>query len=170
MREQSLAPNLLRPVSLAIIANKGEEEQVPKTSGRKMNNIGVANVVILKQPMVEEIDSNYESYIYHVTVATQSQKKNLEAKKFQPMTHITKPAGKNSEKPIANQVLQNKDRLRAMQSFFFFPPPSKDDKMGDSITLRGRNSYRMRDALPPSQDKQIRFETQDNGVYDWPQF
>lgn len=70
-----------------------------------MNNIERINVVILKQPTVKEVDSNYESHIYLITTATRSQKKNLEAKKFQPMLRITKPAGRNSERPIVNQVL-----------------------------------------------------------------
>ena len=35
-----------------------------------MNNIGGANVVILKRPIVEKVDSNYESHIYPVTAAS----------------------------------------------------------------------------------------------------
>ena len=85
-----------------------------EASDRRINIIEGANVVILKQPAVEEVNSNYESHIYPVTAATQSQKKNLEVKKFQPMSRITKPAGRNSKKPIANQILENKDRLRAV--------------------------------------------------------
>lgn len=85
------------------------------------------------------------------------------------MSHIIQLAGNNSERPIANQVLQNKGRLRAMQSLSFFPPPSKDEEMEDSITVRGSGSYGMRGALPPGQDKQVQFKTQDDGIYDRPQ-
>lgn len=67
-----------------------------------MNNIGVANIVILKQPMVEKVNSDYESHIYPIIAAIQSQKKNLEAKKFQTTLCVIKPVGRNSEKPIAN--------------------------------------------------------------------
>ena len=70
-----------------------------------MNNIGGANVIIMKRPIVEDVESDYESYIYPVTAATRSQKKNLEAKKFQPTLGVTKPAVRNSERPIAKQVL-----------------------------------------------------------------
>lgn len=36
--------------------------------------------------------------------------------------------------------------------------------------MRNKNSYRIRNALPPSQDKQVRFKVQDDEVYNWPQF
>lgn len=39
--------------------------------------------------------------------------------------------------------------------------------MGDSATIRG-DSYGMRGALPPGQDKQVQFVDQDDGVYDQP--
>ena len=35
--------------------------------------------------------------------------------------------------------------------------------------MRGSSNYGMRDALPPGQDKQVQFETQDDGIYDRPQ-
>lgn len=138
-------------------------------SGWRMNNIGGANVVILKRPTVEEAESDHESHTYPVTAATRSQKKNLEAKKFQPTSRITKPAGRNSERPIANQVLRNQNRLnnRTMPSLSLSPPPSEDEEMEDSVTVRG-NSYGMRGALHPGQDKQVQFESQDDGVYDRP--
>lgn len=40
-----------------------------KASGRRMNNIKRANVVILKQPTVEKAKSDYKNYTYSVTVA-----------------------------------------------------------------------------------------------------
>lgn len=63
-----------------------------------MNNIGAANIVILKQCIIKEVDNNLEDHIYPVTAATQSQRNNLETKKFQLISQIIKPAGKNSEK------------------------------------------------------------------------
>lgn len=120
-----------------------------------MNNIGGANIVIMKQPIVEDAKSDYESYIYLVTSATWSQKKNLEAKKFQPMLYITQPVIRNSEKLIAKQVLQNKNRLRTVWSLFFSPPPSKNKEMEDIVTVKGISSYGIRGALLPGQDKQV---------------
>ena len=131
-----------------------------------MNNIGGANVVILKRPTVEEADSDCESHTYPVTAATRSQKKNLEAKKYQHTSRVTKPAGRNSERPIANQVLRNQDRLnnRTMRSPSLSPPPSEDEEMEDSVTVRG-NSYRLRGALYPGQDQE---EKRDGGAHDQP--
>lgn len=60
-----------------------------------MNNIEIANVSILKQLIIDEIDSTYESYIYPVIAATQNLKKNLESKKFQPILCAIKPVKKN---------------------------------------------------------------------------
>ena len=134
-----------------------------------MNNIGGANVVILKRPTMEEADNDLEDHTYPVTAATRSQKKNLEAKKFQPTSRVTKPAGRNSEKPIANQVLRNQDRLndRTMRSPSLSPPPPEDDKMEGSTTIRA-DSHGMKSALHPGQDRQVQFEDQDDGVYNRP--
>lgn len=52
-----------------------------------------------------------------------------------------------------------------MQLFFLFSPPSKDEKIEDSITIRD-NSYGMRGALYPGQDKKVQFESQDDRIYD----
>lgn len=60
-----------------------------------MTNIGGANLVILKRPIVEEAEHNSKSYTYPVTATTQSQKKNLKAKKFQPISQVTNPARRN---------------------------------------------------------------------------
>lgn len=67
-----------------------------------MNNIGEVNIVILKQSIVEKAESDYESHIYPIITTTRSQKKNLKAKKFQPLSRVTKLAGRNTERPIAN--------------------------------------------------------------------
>ncbi len=123
---------------------------MPEASGQRMNNIGGANVVILKRATVEEVEGDYKSHTYPITTTTWSQKKNLEVKKFQPTLRVIKPAGRNSERPIANQVLQNQDRLRAVRSPSLSPPPSEDEEMEDSVTVRGNSSYGMRGALTPS--------------------
>ena len=121
-----------------------------------MNNIGGANVVILKQPKVEKADDNVESYTYPVTAATRSQKNNLEAKKFQPISRVTKPAGRNSERSFAYQTSRNFDRLnnRTIWSSCLSPPLLEDEEMDDSTTLKD-DSYFMRGALPPGQNKQV---------------
>lgn len=76
-----------------------------EASGWRINNIGEANIIILKQLIIKEVDSDYKSHIHFIIAAIWSQKKILKAKKFQSRLHITKLAGRNSEKLIANQVL-----------------------------------------------------------------
>ncbi len=76
-----------------------------------MNNIGDANVVILKRPTIEETENNAKDYIYPVTAATRGQKMNLEAKIFQPTPRITKAVERNLERTITNQASKNQDRL-----------------------------------------------------------
>lgn len=124
-------------------------------SGWRINNIGGANIIIMKRPKVKDENSDYESYIYPVTSATWSQKKNLEAKKFQPTLRVNKPAVRNSERPIAKQVLQKKNRLRTVRSPSLSPPPSEDEKMEDSVIVKDNSSYGMRSSLLPDQDKKV---------------
>lgn len=133
-------------VAPAVIASNGGERQ--EQGGRRVNNIGGANLVILKQPTVEEADDNPKDHTYLVTAATYSQKKNLEAKKFQPILRVTKPEGRNSERPLAHQTLKNLNRLneRTTRSPSLSPPPPEDDEMEDSATIRG-DKYDMRGAL-----------------------
>ncbi len=134
-----------------------------------MNNIWGANVVILKRPTIEKTEDNTEDYIYPVTAATQSQKKILEAKKFEPTLRITKAVRRNLERTLTNQALKNQDRLnnRNTQSLSLSPPPSEDKKMKDSITVRA-DSHVMRGVLHPGWEKQVQFENQDDKVYDKP--
>lgn len=56
-----------------------------------------------------------------------------------------------------------------MRSFSLSPPPFEDEEMEDNITIKGSSSYRMTGVLPPGQNKQVPFETQDNRVDDRPQ-
>ncbi len=134
-----------------------------------MNNIGGANIVILKRPTIEEAEDNAKDYIYLVTAATRSQKKNLEAKKFQPTSRITKVVGRNLERTLTNQVSKNQDRLnnRNTRSPFLSPPYSEDEEMEDSVTVKG-DSHVMRGELHPGKEKQVQFENQDDKVHDRP--
>lgn len=136
-RGQGLGPDFLLATGSAVVANNEREMQEQEQSGRSMNNIRGANVVILKRPTVKEAESDCESHIYPVTATTWSQKKNLEAKKFQPTLRVTKPARRNSEKSIANQILRNQDRLnnRTMRLSSLSPPLSKDEEIEDSVTV-----------------------------------
>lgn len=86
------------------------------------------------------------------------------------MSCITKSARRNSERFIANQVLQNQDWLRVIQSSSLCPTFFEDKKIENSITLKGNSSYRIKSILLPGQDKQVQFEFQDNKVHDLPQF
>ncbi len=94
---------------LAAVASGGEKRQ--EQCSRRMNNIGSANVVILKRPTIEEAEDNAENYIYPVTSATRSQKKNLEAKKSEPTSRIIKAVGRNLERTLTNQASKNQDQL-----------------------------------------------------------
>ena len=134
-----------------------------------MNNIGVANVVILKGPTIEETEDNVEDSIYLITAAIQRQKKNLEAKAFQPTSRITKAVGRNLERILTNQALKNQDQLnnRNTQSPSLSPSPSKNDEMEDSVTVMG-DSHIMRGELHPGQEKQVQFENQDDKVHGRP--
>ena len=61
----------LAQVALVAVASSGVERQ--KQGGHRMNNIGVANVVILKRPAVKEADNNLEHHHkYSITAFTQS--------------------------------------------------------------------------------------------------
>lgn len=50
-----------------------------------MNNIRGINSIIIKQLIIEKSDNNFENHIYLMTTATRSEKKDLEAKRFQPI-------------------------------------------------------------------------------------
>ena len=99
----------MAPEGPAEVTSDREERQ--KQDGRRMNNIGDTNVVILKRPTMEETENNAKDYIYPVTSATQSQKKNVEAIKLQPTSQIRKAVGKNLERTLTNQASKNQDRL-----------------------------------------------------------
>lgn len=58
---------------MTAIAGDGKKRQ--EQASQKMNNIRSANVVILKQPTIEEIKDNLDNQsTYPITTATQSQK------------------------------------------------------------------------------------------------
>ena len=137
----------LAPAVPSAVASSGEDRE--EQGGQRMNNIRVANIVILKQPTVEEADDNLE-YLptYPINTATRSQKKNLESKKFQP-TRVIRPVGRDSEKVLANQISRNLNQLnnKTTPSSSFFPPPLDDKEMEKSGTI-GSDNYGMRGALP----------------------
>ncbi len=155
----------MAPAIPAAVASGRRKRQ--EQGGRRMNNIGGANVVIPKRPTIEEAEGNAEDYIYPVTAATRSQKKNLEAKKFQPTSRITKAVRRNLERTPTNQASKKQDRLnnRNTRSPSLSPFPSEDEEMEDSVTVRG-DSYVIRGAFHPGQEKQVQFENQDDKVHD----
>ena len=167
-RRPGLAGPPLAPAVPAAVASGGGDRE--EQGGRRMNNIGGANVVILKRPTVEEADDNLEyPPTYPINAATRSQKKNLESKKFQPTSRVTRPAGRDSERALANQTSRNLNRLnnKTTPSPSFLPSPLDDEEMEESGTIGGDN-YGMRGALPLGQDKRVQFVDQDDGVYDQP--
>ena len=121
-----------------------------------MNNIGLANVVILKRPVVKES---------HKSALTQVSR----PQDFWPISRLTRPAIRSVEKPLVQQTSQNLERLseKTARPPSFSPPPPDDDEMEDSATV-GDDDYGMRGVLHPGQDRQVQFEDQDDGVYDRP--
>ncbi len=154
------------PPLAAVVSGGGEKQE---QGGRRMNNIGSANVVILKRPTMEEVEDNTEDYIYPVIAATQSLKKNLEAKKFQPTSRIPKAVERNLEETITNQASKNQDRLnnKNTRSPSLSPLFSEDEEIEDSVTVRGDNHV-IRCALHPGKEKQVQFENQDDKVHNRP--
>ncbi len=153
-------------VPAAIISGRGERQE---QGGQRMNNIGSANVVILKRPTIEETEENVKDYIYPVSAATRSQKKNLEAKKFQSPSRITKAVEWSLERTLTNQASKNQDRLnnRNTRSHFLSPSPSEEEEIEDSVTVLG-DSHVMRGVLHPGKEKLVQFENQDDKVHDRP--
>lgn len=60
--------------------------------------------MILKWPIIENVDYDLKNNIYLIITIIQSQKKNLKAKKFQPILQVIKPTGRNSKKLFRNQT------------------------------------------------------------------
>lgn len=72
----------------------------------------------------------------------------MKAKKFYYILHVTKPAKKNSKKPIANKVLRNQNwsNNKTMQLYLFFSFYLKDKKIVNSVTIKD-NSYQIKIVL-----------------------
>lgn len=65
-----MALNFLPLISSTAIANNRKEKYVSEIIGQKMNDIGGANIVILKQLTIKKVESNYKSYTYLITTTT----------------------------------------------------------------------------------------------------
>ena len=145
----------LAPAIPAAMASDGRDRE--EQGGRKINNIGGANIVILKQPNVEKADDNLEyPLMYPINAIIQSQKKNLKSKKFQSTSRVTRPAGRDSERALTNQTSKNLNRLnnKTTSSPSYLLSPLDDAEMEKSGIIGGDN-YGMRDTLPLGQDKQV---------------
>lgn len=94
----------------------------------------------------------------------------MKDKKFLPISCITKLDEKNSKKLIANQIFQKRDWFRAIRSFFLSLPSSKDKNIKNSIIVKDENSYKIKCALFPNQNKQVWFEAQNDGIYNLLEF
>ena len=146
-----MVPGLPPPQSaLAVVASGGVERQ--KQGDQRINNIGMANVVILKRPTVKETGNDFEHHHkYPIAALTQSHElapaKLSEPKVLQPTLQVTAPVTRIADRPLAQQVSRNLERLneKITQPPSLFPPLSEDDdEMGDSATARG-DSYGLRD-------------------------
>lgn len=83
-----------------VVANDKREKK--EQDNQRINNIRGANIVVLMRPIAKKVEHDFKNYVYSITAATWSQKKNLEAKKFQPTLRVTKPVERNFKKSLAN--------------------------------------------------------------------
>ena len=173
-RGPGVVPSLPPPQSaLAVLASAGVGRQ--EQGSQRMNNIGMANVVILKRPTVKETGNDFQHHHkYSIAALTQNHRlapaKLSEPKVLQPTLQVTTPVTRIADRPLAQQVSRNLERLneKITRPPSLFPPLSEDDdEMGDSATARG-DSYGLRGALYPGQDQHIQFEKQDDGAHDQP--
>ncbi|MCJ1343817.1 hypothetical protein MMC31_002014 [Peltigera leucophlebia] len=173
-RGPGMVPGLPPPQSaLAVVASGGVERQ--RQGGQRINNIGMANVVILKRPAVKETGNDFEHHHkYPIAALTQSHElaptKFAGPKVFQPTLQITTPVTRIAEKPLVQEAFWNLERLNKKTARLLpvsLPLPEDDDEMEDSKTGRG-DSYSLRGVIYPGQDKHIQFEEQDDGAHDQP--
>lgn len=82
-----------------------------------------------------------------LTVVCYINNKSLEVKKFQPILGITKPATRNSYKPIANQVLQNQNQLRVTKLLLLSLSLFEDKQIKNSIALSDSSNYGIKSIL-----------------------
>lgn len=124
---------LLAPAVPASVASGGGDKE--EQGGRKMNNIGGANVVILKRPIAKES---------HKSAPTQVSR----PQDFWPTLRLTRLAVRSIEKPLVQQASQNLKRLseKTARSSSLSPPAPEDDEMEDSIIIRA-DSYGMKGTL-----------------------
>lgn len=82
--------------ALAMIDSGGVEKQ--NQGSQRMNNIGVANIVILKRPAVTESHELVPAKVFR-------------PQDFCPTLQLTKPAVRSVEKSLAQQVSRNLEPL-----------------------------------------------------------
>ena len=146
-RQYPLGPGTVSGLSpaqsaLAVVASGGVERQ--KQGAQRMNNIGVANVVVLKRPAVKESHKSASA-------------KASRPQDFWPTPQLTEPVAKSMERIPSQQASRNLEKLN---NKITRPPsispllPEDDDEMEESVTARD-NSYSLRGALYPSQDQYV---------------
>lgn len=133
--------------TLAIVANAGVRR--PEQGSQKMNNIEMANMVILKRPREEEIKSDYADSIAAVT---NSQKMVL--------TKISKP---KDFWPTLLVIVSLVKRIASVSSPVI--PLSKDDDMEHSKVITGCR-YEMGDIFSLGQEKCIQFDKENYRIFD----
>lgn len=139
--------------ALAVVAGSGVEKQ--KQGGQRMNNIRMANIVILKRLAVKE---NRKLALT----------KFSKPKALHPTLQITTPVVGIEEKPLVPQMSRNIERSN--DQIWMFPLslslPEYNDLKGSPIVADGDE---MSDILPPSEEKQVHFYKEDDRVYDIPE-
>lgn len=68
--------------AFAVVISSGVESQ--KQGGQRINNIGMTNMVILKQPSVKKTGNNFEHYHKYLIAALTQSHKLASAKSSEP--------------------------------------------------------------------------------------
>lgn len=118
-----------------------------EVSGQKINNIGGINIIILKKSIVKQVDSNYESYNYLVTIIIWSQKKIWKLKNFNIYFALSNQLKKIQKNLSQIKYHKTKTDSELCNLFSFFLPLSKDEKIEDSVIMRDNSSYEIKSTL-----------------------
>lgn len=137
---------------LAVVASAGVGRQ--EHGSQRINNIGMANVVILKRPVVKE---SHESAPAKVS----------SPQDFCPNSQLIKPAVSSIEHSLAQPASRNlewsNDQIRPPP---LSPPLPKYNDIKGSVIVADRDE--IGGVVPPSEEKQMQLDKEDDRVYDTP--
>ena len=94
-----------------VVASGGRDRE--EQGGRRINNFGGANVVILQRLIVEEADANLEYHpTYPINTATQSRKKESQAQKIPAHLTSYKAGGKRFRKGTCKSDIKKPEQTQ----------------------------------------------------------